>query len=83
MKTKIVRLILLLLVLVALVAHDSKTVELILRFFNPIKESYQNAVTSSSETIDKYFFQAETISKLSVENKLLQKQLLDQSHYIR
>lgn len=83
MKTRIISLLLLLLVLVALVTHDTNTIEPISKFLSPIKEAYQKVTSDTSNAIDKYFFQTDTISKLSIQNEILQKQLLDQSHYIR
>ena len=83
MKTRIVVIILLLLVLtVLLTRNDERIAGTLLNTINPIKQSYKKFTQGIEDKSHSYIFQKETIEKLSRENRILRKRLLEQMHYI-
>jgi rod shape-determining protein MreC len=84
MKTRIIIIILLLLVLgVLLTRNDERITDALLNIINPIKQNYKNLTQEIEEKGHSYLFQKETIEKLSKENRILRKRLLEQTHYIK
>lgn len=84
MKTRILIIILLLLVLaVLLTRNDERITNALLNIINPIKQNYKNLTQEIEEKGHSYIFQKETIEKLSKENRILRKRLLEQTHYIK
>jgi len=83
MKTRIVIIILLLLVLtVLLTRNDDRIAGTLLNTINPVKQSYKKFTQGLEDKSHSYLFQKETIEKLSHENRVLRKRLLEQMHYI-
>jgi len=83
MKTRIVVIILLLLVLtVLLTRNDDRIAGTLLNTINPVKQSYKKFTQGIEDKSHSYIFQKETIEKLSRENRILRKRLLEQMHYI-
>ena len=83
MKTRIVIIILLLLVLtVLLTRNDDRIAGTLLNTINPVKQSYKKFTQGIEDKSHSYIFQKETIEKLSRENRILRKRLLEQMHYI-
>jgi len=83
MKTRIVIIILLLLVLtVLLTRNDDRIAGTLLNTINPVKQSYKKFTQGLEDKSHSYIFQKETIEKLSRENRILRKRLLEQMHYI-
>jgi rod shape-determining protein MreC len=84
MKTRIIIIILLLLILgVLLTRNDERITDALLNIINPIKQNYKNLTQEIEEKGHSYLFQKETIEKLSKENHILRKRLLEQTHYIK
>jgi len=84
MKTRIIIIILLLLILgVLLTRNDERITDALLNIINPIKQNYKNLTQEIEEKGHSYLFQKETIEKLSKENRILRKRLLEQTHYIK
>ncbi len=83
MKTRIIVIILLLLVLtVLLTRNDDRIAGTLLNTINPVKQSYKKFTQGIEDKSHSYIFQKETIEKLSHENRILRKRLLEQMHYI-
>ena len=83
MKTRIIVIILLLLVLtVLLTRNDDRIAGTLLNTINPVKQSYKKFTQDIEDKGHSYIFQKETIEKLSHENRILRKRLLEQMHYI-
>lgn len=83
MKTRIVIIILLLLVLaVLLTRNDDRIADTLVSAVNPVKQSYKKFTQGLEDKSQSYIFQKETIEKLSHENRVLRKRLLEQMHYI-
>lgn len=83
MKTRIVIIILLLLVLtVLLTRNDERISDTLVSAVNPVKQSYKKFTQGLEDKSQSYIFQKETIEKLSHENRVLRKRLLEQMHYI-
>ncbi len=83
MKTRIIVIILLLLVLtVLLTRNDDRIAGTLLNTINPVKQSYKQFTQGIEDKSHSYIFQKETIEKLSHENRILRKRLLEQMHYI-
>jgi len=84
MKTRIIIVIILLLVLIVLLTKNDKHLSnMFLGFINPMKQNYQNITQDLEDKSHSYIFQKESIEKLSLENRVLRKRLLEQTHYIR
>ncbi len=83
MKTRIVIIVLLLLVLTVLLTRNNDQIAgTLLKTINPIKQSYKQFTQGIEDKGHSYIFQKETIEKLSQENRVLRKRLLEQMHYI-
>ena len=83
MKTRIITIIILLMVLVVLLTrNDDRISDTLLNTVNPIKQSYKEFTQGIEDKGQSYIFQKESIEKLSHENRILRKRLLEQMHYI-
>jgi len=67
---------------VLLSRNDERISDTLLGISNPIKQSYQNFTHNLEDKSHSYIFQKESIEKLSRENRILRKRLLEQVHYI-
>ena len=84
MKTRIIIIILLLLILgVLLTRNDERITNTLLNVINPIKQNYKALTQEIEDKGHSYLFQKESIEKLSKENRILRKRLLEQTHYIK
>ena len=84
MKTRLVVIVILLLILtVLLTRNDERISDALLGIINPLKQNYKNLTENLKEKSHSYIFQKESIERLSRENRILRKRLLEQSHYIR
>lgn len=84
MKTRIIVVVLLLLMLTVLLSrNDDYISDTLLSVINPIKQSYKNFTQEVEDKSHSYIFQKESIEKLSRENRILRKRLLEQVHYIK
>jgi len=84
MKTRIVIIVTLLLVLtVLLTRNDERIADTLLSIINPIKQNYKNFTQNIENKSHSYIFQKESIEKLTKENRILRKRLLEQTHYIK
>jgi len=84
MKTRLVIIVILLLVLtVLLTRNDERITDTLLGIINPIKQNYKNITQDIEDKSQSYIFQKESIEKLSRENRILRKRLLEQTHYIK
>ncbi len=83
MKTRLIVIAILLLILTVLVSrNDERITDTLLGIINPIKQSYKNFTQSIENKSSSYIFQKESIQRLSRENRILRKRLLEQMHYI-
>ncbi len=83
MKSRVLFILLLFVALFVLITRSNHTVQdFILNLVSPIKQNYKNFTQSVKDRGKSYIFQKETIEKLTRENKILRKYLLDQSHYL-
>jgi len=84
MKTRVITIVILLLILAAMLTrNDQRITETLLNVINPIKQKYKNLTQGIEDKSHSYIFQKESIEKLTSENRLLRKQLLEQTHYIQ
>lgn len=84
MKTRLVVIAILLLILtVLLTRNDERISDTLLGIINPLKQNYKNLTENLKEKSHSYIFQKESIEKLSRENRILRKRLLEQTHYIQ
>ena len=84
MKTRLVVIAILLLMLTVLLSrNDERITDTLLGAINPIKQSYKNFTQNIEDKSHSYIFQKESIEKLSRENRILRKRLLEQMHYIK
>lgn len=84
MKTRFIFIIILLLVLVVLLTrNDDRISDILLSIINPIKQNYKSLSQEIEDKSHSIIFQKESIEKLSMENRVLRKRLLEQTHYIR
>lgn len=84
MKTRIIIILILLLILgVLLSRNDRRITDTLLNVINPIKQNYKAFTQEIEEKGHSYLFQKESIEKLTRENRILRKRLLEQTHYIR
>jgi len=84
MKTRIIIIVILLLVLAVLLTRNDKHInDALLDIINPIKQNYKNFTQDIKDKSQSYIFQKESIERLSRENRILRKRLLEQTHYIR
>ena len=83
MKTRLVIIAILLLMLTVLLSrNDARITDTLLGIINPIKQNYKNLTQNLEDKSHSYIFQKESIEKLSHENHILRKRLLEQMHYI-
>lgn len=83
MKTRLLIIAILLLILTVLLSrNDERILDTLLGIINPIKQNYQNFTQNLEDKSQSYIFQKESIEKLSKENRVLRKRLLEQLHYI-
>jgi len=83
MKTRLVIIAILLLILTVLLSrNDERISDTFLNIINPIKQKYKNFTQNLENKSQSYIFQKESIEKLSKENRILRKRLLEQIHYI-
>ena len=83
MKTRLVIIAILLLMLTVLLSRNDEHIsDTLLGIINPVKKSYKNFTQSIEDKSHSYLFQKESIEKLSRENRILRKRLLEQIHYI-
>jgi len=83
MKTRLIVIFILLLILtVLLTRNDDRIADALLNIINPVKQNYKNFTQSIEDKSHSYIFQKESIEKLSRENRILRKRLLEQMHYL-
>ena len=83
MKTRIIIIAVLLLILIVLLTrNDDRIAGTLLNTINPVKQSYKEFTQGIEDKGQSYIFQKESIEKLSHENRILRKRLLEQMHYI-
>jgi len=83
MKTRLIIIAILLLILTVLLSrNDARITDTLLSAINPIKQSYKNFTQNLEDKSHSYIFQKESIEKLSRENRILRKRLLEQMHYM-
>jgi rod shape-determining protein MreC len=83
MKTRLIIIAILLLILTVLLSrNDERITDTLLSTINPIKQSYKNFTQNLEDKSHSYIFQKESIEKLSRENRILRKRLLEQMHYM-
>jgi len=84
MKTRLIIIVILLAVLAGLLTkNDEHIMNILLGTINPIKQRYKNFTQNIEDKSHSYIFQKESIEKLSHENRILRKRLLEQTHYIK
>ena len=84
MKTRLIIIAILLLMLTVLLSrNDERITDTLLGAINPIKQSYKHFTQNIEDKSRSYIFQKESIEKLSRENRILRKRLLEQMHYIK
>ncbi|MFK5975296.1 MAG: rod shape-determining protein MreC [Sulfurovum sp.] len=69
--------------IVLLSRNDERISNTLLGIINPIKQSYKSLTQDLENKSHSYIFQKESIEKLSRENRILRKRLLEQVHYIK
>lgn len=83
MKTRLIIIAVVLFMLTVLLSRkDTGITTTLLDTINPIKQGYQSFTQELSNKSHSYIFQKESIEKLSLENRHLNKRLLEQMHYI-
>jgi rod shape-determining protein MreC len=84
MKSRLLLLLLFAIVLFVLLSQNSQGIRSTLTgFINPIKIGYKNLLQNLSDKSHSYLMQKEQIERLTRENRVLRKYLLDQTHYLR
>jgi rod shape-determining protein MreC len=84
MKSRVIFVLVLLLALFILVTRSNHAIQdIILNVITPIKQNYKNLTRSVKDRGESYIFQKENIQRLTKENKVLRKYLLDQTHYLQ
>ncbi|MCF6244868.1 MAG: rod shape-determining protein MreC [Sulfurovum sp.] len=84
MKTRLISIAILLLVLTVLITrNDERINDTLLSIINPLKQNYTAFTQNLKNKGKSYIFQQESIEKLSHENRILRKRLLEQTHYIQ
>jgi len=68
---------------VLLSRNDAPITDILLETINPIKQKYQSITQEIEDKTQSYIFQKESIERLSSENIILRKRLLEQMHYIK
>jgi len=84
MKSRVIFFLLLLVTLFVILAQKNQTVHhTILKMVNPIKQLYKQVTQEVEDRSKSYIFQKENIEKLTKENQVLKKYLLDQTLYLQ
>ena len=84
MKSRVLIFLLLFVVLFILITRGNHSIQdTILNIVSPVKQTYRNLTQSVKDRGKSYIFQKENIQKLTKENKVLRKYLLDQTHYLQ
>ena len=84
MKSRFLLLLLLAIILFVLLGRNRQEMRgVILGLVDPIKSYYKNFTRDLTDKSHSYLFQKEQIEKLTKENRVLRKYLLDQTHYLR
>ena len=84
MKTRLVSIaILLLLITVLITRNDERINDTLLAIINPVKQNYTGFTQNLKNKGQSYLFQQESIERISHENRILRKRLLEQTHYIQ
>jgi len=84
MKSRFLLLLLLGIILFVLLSQNRQAIRgSILNLVDPIKTNYKDLTRELKNKSHSYLFQKEQIEKLSKENRVLRKYLLDQTHYLR
>ena len=84
MKSRVLFFLLLLVALFVIISQKNQTVHnTILTFINPVKQFYKQVTQKVEDRSKSYIFQKENIEKLTKENKVLKKYLLDQTLYLQ
>ena len=84
MKSRLLLLLLFGVILFVLVSRNNQGIRSsVIGFINPVKTAYKNFVQNLTDKSHTYLFQKEQIEKLTKENRVLRKYLLDQTHYLR
>jgi rod shape-determining protein MreC len=83
MKTRLIVIFILLLILtVLLTRNDDRIANALLNIINPVKQNYKSFTQDIEDKSHSYIFQKESIEKLTKENRILRKRLLEQMHYL-
>jgi len=84
MKSRVIFVLLLLVALFVILSQKNQSVHnTILRVINPVKQLYKQLSQEVENRSKSYIFQKESIEKLTRENKVLKKYLLDQTLYLQ
>jgi len=84
MRSRLLLLLLLAIFLFVLTSQNRHELRsIVLGWINPIKTNYNSLTRELASKSHSYLFQKEQIQKLTKENRVLRKYLLDQTHYIR
>lgn len=84
MKSRVLFFLLLFVVLFILITRSNHSIQdTILNVISPVKQTYRSLTQSVKNRGKSYIFQKENIQKLTKENKVLRKYLLDQTHYLQ
>jgi len=84
MKSRFLLLLLLGIFLFVLLFQNRQEIRgVVLNLINPIKTNYKDLTREIKDKSHSYLFQKEQIEKLTRENRVLRKYLLDQTHYLR
>jgi len=84
MKTRLISIVILLLIITVLITrNDERINDALLGIINPIKQNYTDFTQNLKNKGQSYLFQQESIERLSHENRVLRKRLLEQTHYIQ
>jgi rod shape-determining protein MreC len=84
MKSRFLLLLLLGIILFVLLFQNRQEIRgVVLNLINPIKTNYKDLTREIKDKSHSYLFQKEQIQKLTRENRVLRKYLLDQTHYLR
>jgi len=84
MKSRVLFFLLLLVALFVIISQRNQAAHnVILKFINPVKQFYKQVTQEVKDRSQSYIFQKESIEKLTKENKVLKKYLLDQTLYLQ
>lgn len=84
MKSRVLFILLLLVALLVILSQKNQaTHNAILKIINPIKQFYKQTTQTLEDRSKSYIFQKESIQKLTKENQVLKKYLLDQTLYLQ